>query len=282
MEDNISVVANGFLAGNSLQEIIEVYLGDIVGDRIYEKFGIEFPLLVKFIDANDKLSIQVHPGDELAGKLHKAYGKTEMWYVVEAEEGAELINGFNRQLDEKTYLRSLEHKTLPDILNFEKVKAGDVFFIPAGRVHALLPGILLAEIQQTSDITYRIYDWDRVDDKGKPRQLHKDLALQALDYNLYDNYRTICRQELNKTAQLIDCPYFTTNLLDFDRTVEKDFNFIDSFVIYMCMQGAYNMYYNDNEIINIKKGESVLVPAVIKNITLAPVTHSRILEIYIK
>jgi len=231
VQDNISVVANGFLAGNDLQEIIEIYMGDIVGDRVFEKFGIEFPLLVKFVDANDKLSIQVHPNDELAGIRHKAYGKTEMWYIVEAAEGAELISGFRRKIDEKTYLHHLQNKTLPDILNFEKVKAGDVFFVPAGRVHAIGPGILLAEIQQTSDITYRIYDWDRVDDKGKPRELHTDLALQAIDYNHYDNYRTDYSHELNQTAQIIDCQYFTTNLLDFDRTVEKDFNFIDSFVI---------------------------------------------------
>jgi len=282
VQDNISVVSNGFLAGNDLQEIIEVYMGDIVGDMVYEKYGIEFPLLIKFVNAEDKLSIQVHPDDELARTRHNAYGKTEMWYIVEAAEGAELISGFKKKIDQKTYLRHLQSKTLPDILNFEKVKAGDVFFVPAGRVHAIGPGILLAEIQQTSDITYRIYDWDRVDDKGNPRELHTDLALQAIDYNHYDNYRTDYKHDINQTAQIVDCKYFTTNLLDFDRTVEKDFHFIDSFVIYMCIEGGFDLYHGENEVVNIKKGESVLVPAVIRNITLVPETRSRILEIYIK
>jgi mannose-6-phosphate isomerase len=282
VQDNISVVSNGFLTGNNLQEIIEVYLGDIVGDKIYDKFGIEFPLLVKFIDANDRLSIQVHPNDELAARRHQAYGKTEMWYIVGADKGAELISGFNRKIDEQTYLDHLAGKTLPEILNFEKVKAGDVFFVPAGRVHAICPGILLAEIQQTSDITYRIYDWDRVDDKGKSRELHTDLALQAIDYNHYDNYRTEYHHEVNQTAQIADCPYFTTNLLDFDRMVEKDFNFIDSFVIYMCLEGRYELHYGADQVMTIQKGETVLVPAVIKEIRLVPQTVSKILEIYIK
>jgi mannose-6-phosphate isomerase len=282
VQDNISLVSNGFLKGNNLQEIIEVYMGDIVGDKVFDKYGIEFPLLIKFIDANDKLSIQVHPDDELAAIRHQAYGKTEMWYIVEAAANAELISGFKKQLDEKTYLHHLQNKTLPDILNFEKVKAGDVFFVPAGRVHAICPGILLAEIQQTSDITYRIYDWDRVDDKGKPRELHTDLALKAIDYKHYDNYRTSYKHENNQTAQIVDCRYFTTNLLNFDRTVEKDFHFIDSFVIYMCLEGSYDLYYDNNESVDIHKGETVLVPAALKNITLIPRIPSRILEIFIK
>src|SRR4030042_6441163 len=274
---NISIVSNGFLKGNNLQEIIEIYLGDIVGDKGFDKYGIEFPLLIKFIDANDKLSIQVHPDDELAAIRHQAYGKTEMWYIVEADVKAELISGFKKQLDEKTYLHHLQNKTLPDILNFEKVSAGDAFFVPAGRVHAIGPGILLAEIQQTSDITYRIYDWDRVDDKGKPRDLHTDLALKAIDYKHYDNYRTQYKHENNQTAQIVDCRYFTTNLLDFDSTVEKAFHLIDSFVIYMCLEGSYDLYYGNNESVDIHKGETVLVPAVIRNITLIPLTPSRLL-----
>jgi len=182
VQGNLSIVRNGFLTGNNLQELIEVYMGDLVGDKIYSLFGIEFPLLIKFIDANDILSVQVHPDDELARVRHDAYGKTEMWYIIDAEENAELIAGFNRDLNRETYIRHLQGKTLKEILNFEKVRKGDVFFTPAGRVHAVGAGILLAEIQQTSDITYRIYDWERVDDKGNPRELHTELALDALDF----------------------------------------------------------------------------------------------------
>ena len=232
VEGNLSIVRNGFLAGNNLQELIEIYLGDLVGDKIYSQFGIEFPLLIKFIDANDILSVQVHPDDELARLRHDAYGKTEMWYVIEAEENAELIAGFNRTLDRETYLRHLQSKTLKEILNFEKVRKGDVFFTPAGRVHAVGAGILLAEIQQTSDITYRIYDWDRVDEQGNPRETHTELALDALDFKHSESYRTDYNSVMNLTTIVADCKYFTAGLLTFDQTVEKDYNFIDSFVIF--------------------------------------------------
>ena len=282
VQDNISVVANGYLAGNELQELVEVYMGDLVGDSIYDQFGIEFPLLIKFVDANDNLSIQVHPNDELAKQRHNAFGKTEMWYIVESDPGARLISGFNRELDEQVYLEHLKNNTLPDILNFEEAVPGDVFFVPSGRVHAIGPGILLAEIQQTSDITYRIYDWDRMDDQGKGRELHTELALEAIDYRHYDNYRTVYESMINQTSQVVDCPYFTTNVLQFDRQVEKDFNFIDSFVIYMCLEGAYDLRYADKETLNVARGETVLVPAVIKNIELVPREPSKILEVYIK
>ncbi len=282
VQDNISVVSNGYLAGNELQDLVEVYMGDLVGDYIYEKSGIEFPLLVKFIDANDNLSIQVHPDDVLAEQRHQALGKTEMWYIVESDPGARLISGFNRELNEKVYLEHLENKTLPEILNFEETAPGDVFFVPAGRVHAIGPGILLAEIQQTSDITYRIYDWDRLDKEGKGRELHTDLALKAIDYKHYESYRTQYEPVLNRTSLIADCPYFTTNVLQFDRNVEKDLNFIDSFVIYMCLEGNFDLRYTDNESINISAGETVLVPAVIKNMELIPGETSRILEVFIK
>jgi len=181
VDGNVSVVSNGYLAGNTLEELLEVYMGDLAGDEVYEHFGNEFPLLIKFIDANDDLSIQVHPNDEMAAERHNSYGKTEMWYVLQADKGSKLQSGFNQQVDQEKYLEKLEKTELTDILNFEEVTAGDVFFIPAGRVHAIGRGILLAEIQQTSDITYRIYDYDRRDDKGNPRELHTDLALDAID-----------------------------------------------------------------------------------------------------
>ena len=237
VQDDISVVSNGFLTGNSLEELIEVYMGDLVGEKVYEKFGTEFPLLVKFIDANDYLSIQVHPNDELALERHDSFGKTEMWYVVQADPGSRLISGFSRKVDKDEYLHSVENGTLEELLNDEEVKAGDVFFIPAGRVHAIGKGIVVAEIQQTSDVTYRIYDFNRVDDKGNPRELHTDLAVDAIDYSFETNYRTEYQSSDNQSVTLVDCPYFTTNILTLSATVERDFTDRDTFVIYTCLDG---------------------------------------------
>jgi len=279
--DNISVVENGFLAGNNLQEIAEIYMGDLLGDSLYDKFGIEFPLLVKFIDANKILSIQVHPNDDLARKRHNAYGKTEMWYVIQADEGAELITGFNRELNKKTYLNYLKRKALPEILNYEKVKEGDVFFIPAGRVHAIGPGILLAEIQETSDITYRIYDWDRVDKNGKSRTLHTDLAIDAIDYHYFKKYKTTYEQNWDRSNRLVACKHFTTNLLQLNRAIEKDYSLLDSFVIYMCVHGAVNLKTGASTV-HIGKGETYLLPAVLKEVRIIPEKTAFLLEIYIK
>jgi mannose-6-phosphate isomerase len=282
VQGNISKVKNGFLTGNNLHELTEIYMGDLVGDMIYERFGVEFPLLIKFIDANDVLSVQVHPDDELSMKRHKAYGKTEMWYIIEAEKDAELICGFNREMDKETYLKHLENKTLKEILNFEKVKAGDVFFTPSGRVHAVGAGILLAEIQQTSDITYRIYDWDRVDDKGNPREMHTKLALDAIDFKFYGKYKTDYKLTLNQTMGIADCKYFTTGLLYFDKPVEKEYSLIESFVIYMCLEGKIDINYGSGLSESMVAGETVLIPAVIKNLNLVPHGTAKALEVYVR
>ena len=239
VQDEISVVANGFLEGNNLEELIEIYMGELVGEKVYEKFGVEFPLLIKFIDANDDLSIQVHPNDEMSKERHNAFGKTEMWYVLQADEGSELIAGFNQEVDQKKYLEHLEKNTLMEILNTEKVKAGDVFFMPAGRVHAIGKGIVVAEIQQTSDVTYRIYDYNRKDDKGNTRELHTDMALDAIDYTFEKEYRTHYHTHKNQSSELVSCPYFTTNLIELTHSIEKDYNDLDSFIIYMCLEGNY-------------------------------------------
>ncbi len=281
VQDNLSIVDNGFLKGNNLEEIIEVYMGDLVGDQVYEKYGLEFPLLIKFIDANDVLSIQVHPDDQLAKERHNAYGKTEMWYIIQADHGSKIITGFNRKINKQIYQESLLNKTLTDILNFEDAIAGDVFFIPSGRVHAIGGGILLTEIQQTSDITYRIYDWDRVDEKGKGRELHTDLALDAIDYNHYENYKTPYEVLLNRSSQVIDCNYFSTNYLKINQPVGKDFNYIDSFVIYICLSGSLLIEYEGN-IEPVRAGESVLIPAMLKNLFLKPEGESEMLEVFIK
>ncbi|MFA9371293.1 MAG: type I phosphomannose isomerase catalytic subunit [Labilibaculum antarcticum] len=281
VEGDISVVSNGFLAGNDLEELIEIYMGDLVGDKVYENFGIEFPLLIKFIDANDVLSIQVHPDDELSKERHNAYGKTEMWYVIEADKGSELIVGFNQDISKEEYLAKLEEGKLEDILNNAPVKEGSCFFIPAGRVHAIGKGILLAEIQQTSDVTYRIYDFNRTDDAGNPRELHTELAVDAIDYSYEKKYETTYETEINKASELVRCPYFTTNILEFDQPVEKDYLELDSFVIYMCLEGDLEINYGEDSL-SVAKGESVLIPATINNLTLTPKSKTKILEIYIK
>lgn len=281
VENNISIVKNGFLADNELNELIEIYMGDLIGDRIYDKFGSEFPLLIKFIDANDVLSVQVHPDDELAAKRHNSFGKTEMWYIIDSKENAELISGFKHEMNKDHYLNHLKKNELKEILNTEKVKPGDVYFIPAGRVHAIGSGIVLAEIQQTSDVTYRIYDWDRKDDKGKFRELHTDLAVDAIDFTHYKNYKTDYETEKNKSSEIIKNKYFQTEILEFDKSIEKDYNQLDSFVIYMCIEGEFEIKYYESETISVKKGETVLIPAVIEHLILNPVVQSKILEIFI-
>ncbi len=277
---NPTLVKNGFLAGNELNELVSVYMGDLVGDDVYEKFGDEFPLLIKYIDANDWLSIQVHPDDELAAKRKIGRGKTEMWYIIEAEKKAELISGFSKKVDKETYQKYLNENKLKEILNFEKVENGDVFFIPAGRVHSLGPGILLAEIQQTSDTTYRIYDWDRIDANGMKRELHTKEALDAIDFKVAETYKNHYKPEKNKTVSLVSSPQFTTNLLEYDKPMRKDFEEIDSFVIYMGVEGHSVLKWDNGEE-EIALGEAVVIPNIINNIELKPLGKAKLLEIYL-
>ena len=278
---DLSVVENGFLAGNNLQELAEVYMGDLLGDQVFDRFGIGFPLLIKFIDASDFLSVQVHPDDKTARERHNSYGKTEMWYIVESE-GGQLITGFNREIDRKTYLKHFNEGTLKEILHYETVSPGDIYFMPAGRIHAIGSGVLLAEIQQTSDVTYRIYDWDRVDDRGQPRELHTDLALDVIDFTFHQEYRTPYQPLKNSTVTAVDCPYFTTGVIHLDQPLEKDFNLIDSFVIYMCMEGTAGITYPGGTEL-IQKGQTLLIPAELKNLALIPAeTGTTLLEVYIK
>lgn len=278
--NNETIVSEGFLEGNELNELIEVYMDDLVGEKVFKKYKNEFPILIKFIDANNYLSIQVHPDDNLAQKRGIGNGKTEMWYIISADETSELISGFSKTVDQAAYLQHLKNKTLNEILNFEKVSAGDVFYMPAGRVHALGPGILLAEIQQTSDTTYRIYDWDRVDDKGKPRQLHIEEALEAIDYKAYDSYRSEYSKTKNAATEIVNEQYFTTNLLDLDQPIQQNYEWNDSFVIYTCVEGNGQITY-PNGVVNLKMGECLLIPNEIKNIGIAPQKTIKILETYV-
>lgn len=279
VEENQTEISNGFLAGNELNELVEVYMGELVGENIFKKFGNEFPILIKFIDANDWLSIQVHPDDELAATRHNSLGKTEMWYILDAEKDSQLISGFSKKVDREEYKNLLENKGLKNILNFEKVNKGDVYYMPSGRVHALGPGILLAEIQQTSDVTYRIYDWDRIDKAGMTRELHTDLALDALDFDVYDNYKSEYSIKENGTSKVVESPYFTTNLIHINKAISKDYSELDSFVIYICPEGSYTLKVDNTEY-RSKAGEAILIPASIEQLEIYPEKECKILEVY--
>jgi mannose-6-phosphate isomerase len=256
---NLSQVADGPLKGATLPELIEEFKGDLVGNKVYEQYGTEFPLLIKFIDAAQDLSIQVHPDDQLAKERHNSLGKTEMWYVFQADEGAKLISGFSKETNKKEYLDHLNSGKLTDILNEEKVEAGDCFYLPAGRVHTIGAGLLLAEIQQSSDVTYRIYDFDRTDDEGNKRELHTEQALDALDYKHYSQYKTEYQRGLNKEIPLVKSQYFQTNLLEFSTGIIREHYDKDSFVIYTCFEGSAEIDVL-GQTTKISMGEAVLAP----------------------
>ncbi len=276
-----SIVANGFLAGNSLSEIIEVYMDEVAGKKIFDRFGTQFPLLIKFIDAADDLSIQVHPDDALAEERHHSFGKTEMWYVLDGEPGAELISGFIENVDEYLYLKHLQDGTLDTIMQHFPVEKGDVFFIPAGRVHAIGKGCLIAEIQQTSDITYRLFDYNRIDDKGNPRELHTDLALDAIHFQYVTDAKQHPVASPNVPCELASCQYFTTNLVKLTSSLSRDYYLLDSFVIYLCTQGSFEIEYSGGRM-SVTKGETVLLPALLFEVTLHPAPQAELLEIYVK
>ena len=280
VKSDVSIVSNGELEGESLADILEKYKGDLVGNKVYSHFGNIFPLLIKFIDANENLSIQVHPNDKLAKERHNSFGKTEMWYVIQADEGSTLISGFNRELTEAEYLDKFNKGEINDILNREDAKAGDVFFLPAGRVHTIGKGLLIAEIQQTSDITYRIYDFDRVDDKGNKRELHTQEALAAIDYKHYPEYKTKYQPIDNQAVELVTCPYFTTSILHFTHNTVKDYSGLDSFVIYICLEGDCTVKYNDAQY-QLSIGDCLLLPKIINQVELVTINGFKILESYI-
>ncbi|RHJ95209.1 type I phosphomannose isomerase catalytic subunit [Parabacteroides bouchesdurhonensis] len=281
VEGNYSIVANGELKGRSLDELIRIYGKQLLGEKVIEQFSSTFPLLIKFIDARDNLSIQVHPDDELAKKRHNSFGKTEMWYVINAAPGAALYSGFSKQIDADEYVKRVEDNTIMDVLQRYEVSAGDVFFLPAGRVHAIGAGCFIAEIQQTSNITYRIYDYNRKDANGKGRELHTELAKDAIDYTFYPDYRTHYKAHTNATVELANCKYFTTNLLELDTIMVRDFSELDSFVVYICMGGKATIRDNKGNDISIHQGQTVLIPADTEVITISPAPGAKFMETYI-
>jgi len=283
IEEDVSIVSNGFLKGNKLDELIEIYMGDLVGEQIYEEFGNTFPLLIKFLDANEDLSIQLHPTDELAVSRHNCYGKAEFWYMLESDKNAKLIHGFSKLVSKEEYLKHLQHNTLEEIVEWSDVKKGDVFFVPAGKIHAIGKGNTVLEVQQTSDITYRIFDYNRTDDEGNKRELHTEQALDAIDFESFDKNPIITfENKKNNLNKVHHCDFFCTNYINFDEVIFRDYYKLDSFVIYVCLSGKCKIYYNnESEIETLKKGETVLIPAELNEIKLVPDELTEIMEVYI-
>lgn len=280
--DNVSVVENGPLAGKPLTELIAEYKDRLVGKANYEKNGTEFPLLVKFIDARQDLSIQVHPDDSMALRKHNQQnGKTEMWYVINTGEGAHLMSGLSRKITPEEYVRRIEDHTITDVLHDYKLTPGDVFFLPAGRIHSIGAGSFIAEIQQTSDLTYRIYDFGRVGLDGKPRQLHTELAKEAIDYTVLDDYQTHYTEKKNEETVLVSCKYFTTSLIWTDMNFVKDLSALDSFLIIICTEGKGEIADNEGNRESIRRGETVLIPASTTSVEFIPDGNLKVLTSFV-
>lgn len=283
LEGQNSVVCNGDFAGDEINDLIETFMGDLVGDEVFNKYGERFPLLIKVIDPLDNLSIQVHPDDELAQKIGLYNGKTEMWYVMHADKGAKLVSGFNRDVTPQEFEQAIKDKNIEDMLNYEKVQDDDVFFIPARKIHALGAGCMVAEIQQTSDTSYRVYDWDRIDRYGMQRQLHINEALATINFQKEDSGKvSYDKKAKNETVNVVSCPYFTTNVikLDAEAALKKDYSELDSFVILMSVSGSFFLSYEGgNEM--IKAGECILVPNVINKVEIIANEDCKLLEVYI-
>ena len=256
-----SVVANGECKGKTLNEVLAEMKQKLVGEENYKRFGDRFPLLIKFIDARQDLSIQVHPDDDTAHRQGKAMGKTEMWYVMDSDEDASLKVGLKKKITPEEYARMVEDDTICDALGNYKVKSGDCFFIPAGRIHAICSGSFIAEIQQTSDVTYRIYDYKRKDKNGNYRELHTKEAAEAIDYTVLDDYRTEYTPVKNEATQLVSCPLFTTAVYDLTEPMTLDYSELDSFVILIALKGEGSILTSSGNSYSFREGESILLPA---------------------
>lgn len=292
-----SVIKNGPLAGRDLADITAEYGELLLGKAVAAKCGDQFPILIKFIDAAKDLSIQVHPDDALAKARHNCFGKTEMWYVMKAEPGASLYSGFKQHISKDEYAKRIADGTICDVLQKHEVKSGDVFFIPAGRVHAICGGIMVAEIQQSSNITYRIFDYNRMGLDGKPRQLHTEEAVDAIDYSVHDNYRTHYERKINKPVPLVETSFFIVKLLEVDRSFHRKLYKYDSFIAYMCLEGDCTirikstqgfgsgvMPAEEDTIVRLTEGNSCLIPASVADLYVEPNNSAgttKLLETYI-
>ena len=278
VKDNISIVSNGIYKGKSLNDLIKAYNEDFLGLENVKKYGENFPLLIKYLDANTNLSVQVHPDDEMAKKYHNSFGKTEMWYVMDSEEDAEIIVGLKNEDLDKNKLSAINGDNVGEIFNTVKVKKGDSYFIPAGKVHAIGAGVVVAEIQQTSDITYRVYDWDRKDNNGQKRELHTDLAQKATKV-FSSTGMSSYNPDADTTANLVNCNYFTTNVITVNEIELKDYTDLDSFVIYMCVEGVAEVCVGVSTEI-VSAGETILIPASCEGVKINS-KYSKLLEVYI-
>ena len=277
-----SVVANGSFEGDELNDLVETFMGDFVGEKVFDKYGERFPILVKIIDPVTWLSVQVHPDDSLAQKIGLENGKTEMWYVMHASDDATLVSGFNQNVSKEEFEKLVNDKKVSQVLNYEHVKEGDVYFIPARRIHALGPGCMVAEIQQTSDTTFRVYDWDRIDQYGMYRELHIPQALATLDFKKEDCYHThYDKATINSTVPVVDTPFFTTNIIRLEQAVlKKDYSELDSFVILMCIENSFVLRWDGGELA-IGNGECVLIPNAVNRVEICSAHKAKILETYI-
>ena len=283
VKGNESIVAEGPLAGRTITSLAEEYKGALLGDKVYAATGAEFPLLIKFIDARDDLSIQVHPDDALAAERHNgSKGKTEMWYVVQADEKAHLMSGLSKEITPEEYAAKVADNTITDVLHDYDVHAGDVFFLPAGRIHSIGKGCFIAEIQQTSDITYRIYDFGRLGLDGKPRELHTELSKAAIDYTVLPDYKTQYQSIKNQENEIVSCKYFTTSLYELDKEVTKDMSGLDSFVIAICVEGSGSLTDSEGNSVSLHQGETVLIPACSRSFTLRPEGSMKVITSYIR
>jgi mannose-6-phosphate isomerase len=281
LDGNYSLVAGGVYDGQSIDALVHTYRQQLLGAHVLDRFGPRFPLLIKFIDARDDLSVQVHPNDALAKKRHNSFGKTEMWYVVKAAEGAALYSGFSRPIDSGEYTKRVKNGSILDVLQRYEVREGDVFFLPAGRIHAIGAGCFIAEIQQTSDITYRIYDYNRKDAGGNLRPLHITLAKLAIDFSFPQGQRYAYEPLKNVPVPLAICPYFTTHLLELDTAFVRNVQALDSFIIYICIEGAAVLRDNQGNKSAFARGQTLLVPACTEQVTLYPTPQTKLLETYI-
>ena len=282
VEGSESVVANGADKGLTLPEMVRKYREELVGEANYARFGNQFPLLVKFIDARQKLSIQVHPDDELAKKRHNSFGKNEMWYVVSADEGATLISGFSRQITPKEYKERVHDGTFDEVLQTCAIQPGDVFYVPAGRVHGIGAGAFVVEVQQSSDVTYRIYDYNRKDKNGKLRDLHISQAMDAINFSdVQDDFRTEYETVINEPVEILTTPYFSVSLYDMTEEITCDYSELDSFVIFVCVEGSCRMVDDAENEVTICAGETVLFPAVTQSVSIIPEGKVKLLEAYV-
>ncbi len=276
VEGDVSTIANGSYKGLNLNDLIAINPEAVLGKKVVAQFGKQFPLLFKYLDAREDLSIQVHPNDQLAQLRHNSFGKTEMWYVMQAEAEAKLIVGFKQASSQEDYLKHLESKSLLSILDTKPVKKGDVFFLETGTVHAIGAGILIAEIQQTSDITYRLYDFDRKDAHGNTRDLHIDLALDAINYNTVEA-EIKYENKVNESNTIVSCPYFITNSIPLNGNLSIA-QTGDSFKVLMCVDGTFQLISSDLEY-QYQVGDTILIPAQMGDFIISG--KATVLEIYI-